>query len=282
MERSSSTERFQPLTSISSGDGLEVTPDLYCLTIQIVNVVFYGHAGEGNDWVLIDAGMPKSADAIREAAEDRFGENNPPKAIILTHGHFDHIGGLIDLLEVWNVPVYAHPLEIPYLTGRKDYPKPDVSVEGGMVAKLSFMFPHEGIDLGPSVHPLANDHTVPFMPEWKWIHTPGHSEGHISLFRAADHAMIVGDAFVTVRQDALYKVITQEKEVSGPPRYLTTDWEKSEQSVDILQALDPHIAITGHGLPANGSWLRENLTKLATDFRQLAVPDHGKFVEDDQ
>lgn len=282
MERSSSTERFQPFTSISSGDGLEVTPDLYCLTIQIVNVVFYGHAGEGNDWVLIDAGMPKSADAIREAAENRFGENNPPKAIILTHGHFDHIGGLIDLLEVWHVPVYAHSLEIPYLTGREDYPKPDMSVEGGMVAKLSFMFPHEGIDLADNVHPLANDHTVPFMPEWKWIHTPGHTEGHISLFRANDHAMIVGDAFVTVRQDALYKVITQAKEVSGPPRYLTTDWDKSEQSVGILQALDPHIAITGHGLPAEGNWLKENLTNLAADFREIAIPDYGKFVDDDQ
>ncbi|MBB4826245.1 glyoxylase-like metal-dependent hydrolase (beta-lactamase superfamily II) [Sporosarcina luteola] len=281
MERSSSTERFQPLTSVSSGDGYEVTPDLYCLTIQIVNVVFYGHAGGGNDWVLIDAGMPKSGDAIREAAERRFGVNNPPKAIILTHGHFDHIGGLIDLLEVWDVPVYAHTLEIPYLTGRKDYPKPDTSVEGGMIAKMSFMFPHESIDIGHKVHPLAQDHTVPFMPGWKWIHTPGHSEGHISLFRADDHAMIVGDAFVTVRQDALYKVITQEKELSGPPRYLTTDWEKSEQSVEILQALDPHFAITGHGVPVEGKWLKENLTELATHFRSRAVPDHGKFVEDE-
>ncbi|QTD41935.1 MBL fold metallo-hydrolase [Sporosarcina sp. Te-1] len=280
MERSSSTERFQPLTSVSSGDGYEVTPDLYCLTIQIVNVVFYGHAGDGNDWVLIDAGMPKSGDAIREAAEERFGVNNPPKAIILTHGHFDHIGGLIDLLEVWNVPVYAHTLEIPYLTGRKDYPKPDTSVEGGMVAKMSFMFPHEGIDLGHKVHPLAQDHIVPFMPGWKWIHTPGHSDGHISLFRADDHAMIVGDAFVSVRQDALYKVITQEKELSGPPRYLTPDWEKAEQSVEILQALDPNIAITGHGVPVEGEWLKENLTELATHFRSMAVPDHGKFVED--
>lgn len=280
MDRSSSTERFQPMTSVMSGQGVEVAPDLYCYTIQIVNVVFYGFAGEGNDWVLIDAGMPKSAEKIKEEAEKRFGKNNPPKAIILTHAHFDHIGGLIDLLEIWDVPVYAHELELPYITGQKNYPEPDTTVEGGMVAKLSFMFPHEGIDIGSKAHELSNDHTVPFMPDWKWIHTPGHSEGHISLFRNEDHAMIAGDAFVTVKQDELYKVFTQEKEIGGPPRYLTPDWETAEQSVEILAALRPNIAITGHGVPVGGQWLHANLDRLVSDFQSIAVPDHGKYVED--
>lgn len=280
MDRSSSTERFQPLTSVTSGQGVEVAPDLYCYTIQIVNIVFYGFAGEGNDWVLIDAGMPKSAEKIKEEAEKRFGKNNPPKAIILTHAHFDHIGGLIDLLEIWDAPVYAHELELPYITGQKNYPEPDTTVEGGMVAKLSFMFPHESIDIGSRAHELSNDHTVPFMPDWKWIHTPGHSEGHISLFRNEDHAMIAGDAFVTVKQDELYKVFTQEIEIGGPPRYLTPDWKTAEQSVEILAALRPNIAITGHGVPAEGQWLHENLDRLASEFEAIAVPDHGKYVED--
>ena len=282
MERSSSTERIQPLTSVSNGQGIEMTPDLYCFTVQIVNVVFYGIAGEGNDWVLIDAGMPKSAEVIKDEAENRFGKGNPPKAIILTHGHFDHVGGLIDLLEIWDVPVYAHELELPYLTGQKNYPKPDTSVEGGMVAKLSFMFPHESIDIGSKAHALSDNHTVPFMPGWKWIHTPGHTEGHISLFRNDDHAMIVGDAFVTVIQDELYKVFTQKKEMGGPPRYLTPDWKTAEQSVEILAALRPHIAITGHGVPVEGQWLIDNLDNLATEFQSIAVPDHGKFVDDSQ
>jgi glyoxylase-like metal-dependent hydrolase (beta-lactamase superfamily II) len=268
------------MTSVTSGQGFEVTPDLYCYTVQIVNVVFFGFAGEGNDWVLIDAGMPKSGATIKEEAEKRFGKNNPPKAIILTHGHFDHIGGLVDLLEVWDVPVYAHALEIPYITGQKNYPEPDTTVEGGMVAKLSFLFPHESIDIGSKAHALPDDHTIPFMPNWKWIHTPGHSDGHISMFRNDDHAMIVGDAFVTVIQDELYKVFTQEKEIGGPPRYLTLDWDVAEQSVGILAALRPKIAITGHGVPVEGPWLDENLDKLVSNFETIAVPDYGKFVDD--
>ncbi|MDY0395290.1 MBL fold metallo-hydrolase [Virgibacillus halophilus] len=38
---------------------------------------------------------------------------------MLTHGHFDHVGGLVDLVKEWEVPVYAHSLEFPYLTGKK-------------------------------------------------------------------------------------------------------------------------------------------------------------------
>ena len=81
--------------------------------------------------------MPKCANEIISVAEDRFGTNSRPKAIILTHGHFDHVGGIIELIKYWDVPVYAHQMEIPFLTGQQSYPEPDPTVEGGMVAKMS-------------------------------------------------------------------------------------------------------------------------------------------------
>lgn len=168
--------------------------------------------------------MPNSAEEIISVVESRFGANSRPKAIILTHGHFDHVGSIIELVKEWKVPVYAHKLEIPFLTGRQSYPAPDPTVEGGMVAKISPLFPNEPIDLGDNVEALPSDGTVPHMTGFKWIYTPGHSPGHISLFRENDHALIVGDAFVTVKQEYLYKVLTQEQEISGPPRYLTTNW----------------------------------------------------------
>src|SRR5690625_1779130 len=138
--------KYIPATSIASGSGIEVLPDLYQFTVQIVNIHLIGHPN-AEKFVLIDAGMPKSSQMIISAVEERFGEGRQPEAIILTHGHFDHVGALIKLVEKWNVPVYAHTLEMPYVTGEEKYPKPDASVEGGLIAKMSPMFPNDPIDL---------------------------------------------------------------------------------------------------------------------------------------
>ncbi|MEP9406694.1 MBL fold metallo-hydrolase [Peribacillus frigoritolerans] len=271
-------EKFMPMTSIASGDVQIINEDIYCLSVQIVNVIFVG-SPKDDKWVLIDAGMPRSAEAIKNTAEEIYGQQKPPAAIILTHGHFDHVGALIELMEYWEAPVYAHIKEMPYLTGQENYPEPDPTVEGGMVAKISSIFPNEGINLDEKVQPLPDDHSVPGLRDWKWVHTPGHSKGHISLFRESDRSLIVGDAFVNVRQDSLYKVITQEKEIAGPPRYLTTDWEAAKESVRLLEGLKPAVAITGHGYPVEGKELEMGLAKLAKEFDSLAKPDHGKYVE---
>ncbi|GIN71776.1 MBL fold metallo-hydrolase [Bacillus sp. J14TS2] len=269
--------KYIPATSIGSGVGQEVLSDLYCYTVQIVNIVL---AGQPNDssFVLVDAGMPYSAPAIIKETEKRFGENCRPEAILLTHGHFDHIGAVIELIEHWDIPVYAHQLELPFLTGERDYPEPDATVEGGMVAKLSPYFPNDAIQLGNHVQALPEDGSVPYMPGFRWLHTPGHSPGHVSFFRDEDRALIAGDAFITVKQDALYKVFTQEQEINGPPRYLTTDWNAARESVQKLAALKPDTAIVGHGLPLQGEALTKSLEKLVNDFNQIAIPDYGKYV----
>jgi glyoxylase-like metal-dependent hydrolase (beta-lactamase superfamily II) len=269
--------KFIPATSVTSGASVEILPDLYCHTIQIVNICLVGDPDK-KEFVLVDAGMPKTADDIIAVTEKRFGANSRPQAIILTHGHFDHVGAIIELVKHWNVPVYAHEAEMPYLTGKARYPEPDPSVEGGMVAKMSAFFPNEPIHLGERVEPLPSDGTVPHLPDFRWIHTPGHTPGHVSLFRNRDRALIAGDAFVTVRQDSLYKVFTQEVEISGPPRYFTTDWNAARESVRKLAALQPEVAVTGHGVPVSGEKLREGLAKLAREFDQIAVPDYGKYV----
>ena len=118
------------------------------------------------------------------------------------------------------------------------------------------------------------------MPEFRWIHTPGHAPGHISLFRENDRALIAGDAFITVKQEYLYKVLTQEQEISGPPRYLTTDWTAAKNSVIKLAELNPAVAITGHGTPMTGDLLLNSLEKLVRDFDSIAIPDYGKYVDD--
>lgn len=140
------------------------------------------------------------------------------------------------------------------------------------------MFPNEPINLGDNVATLPADGTVPHMPGFKWLFTPGHSPGHVSLFREKDRALIAGDAFVTVKQEYLYKVLTQEQEISRPPRYLTTNWIAAKESVTKLGQLNPTVAVTGHGLPMTRELLTKSLEKLVKNFDEIAKPDYGKYV----
>jgi len=257
----------------------EVAPDLAYRRLGIVNVILVGPAGAGDrEWVLIDAGLNGTAGLIRSAAQARFGENSRPAAIVMTHGHFDHVGALEQLAEEWDVPVYAHPLEHPYLNGNASYPPGDPSVGGGLMARLARLYPRSPVNVGARLRPLPEDGSVPHMPAWRWIHTPGHSVGHVSLWREADGALIVGDAFCTTGQESAYEVALQDPQMHGPPMYFTIDWEAAEDSVKRLAALDPELAVTFHGRPMRGPEMREALHRLAREFREVAVPAKGEYV----
>ncbi|MCX7710849.1 MAG: MBL fold metallo-hydrolase [Clostridia bacterium] len=253
-----------------------VAGDILCLPVMIVNVCLIGNKDE---WVLVDTGVGNSEGKILQAAEKSFGENSPPKAIVLTHGHFDHIGAVTGLMKRWNIPVYAHESELPYLTGKADYPPPDPSVGGGLMAAISPVYPNQGINLGDQVIALPRDGNIPFMPGWQWIHTPGHTAGHISLFRERDRVLIAGDAFTTVKQESAMAVLTKKQEVHGPPAYFTTDWKAAWDSVKQLEALNPQVVISSHGLPLSGEKLTNELKELARNFDKLAIPDQGKYVQ---
>ena len=256
-----------------------VTDSLAGLRIGIVNVYFHGEpsAGDGR-WVLIDAGLHGSSERIVHAAEELYRVGARPAAIILTHGHFDHVGALRDLALLWDVPIYAHELELPYLDGRSAYPPPDPTVGGGAMAALSRRYPRGPIDVRDWLHTLPADGAVPGMAGWRWVHTPGHSPGHVSLYDAATSTLIVGDAFVTTKQESMLAALTQRPELHGPPMYYTTDWDAARESVRRLSDLDPEIVATGHGRPLRGPLMREALHTLARDFDMLAVPRRGRYV----
>jgi glyoxylase-like metal-dependent hydrolase (beta-lactamase superfamily II) len=253
----------------------QIARGVYRLRTLVVNVYFVGNGTSSRHWMLIDTGMPGYAHTIRREAERIFGM--PPAAILLTHGHFDHIGGLPRLSDEWGVPVYAHPLELPYLTGRSPYAPPDPTVGGGTLSRISPLYPRGPIDLEERVCVLPQGGAVPGLSDWTWLRTDGHTPGHVSFFREQDRTLIAGDAVVTTRQESTLDVLLQRRTVWRPPAYYTSDWNAARRSVETLAALEPEVLATGHGDVLSGAAMRGELKALADRFDRV-MPQSGRYV----
>lgn len=138
---------------------------------QNVYIYFDENTKEG---VIIDPGA--QAQAISKIIDDN-GIN--VKAILLTHGHSDHIGAVEELKEKYNVPVGAHKWEIPVLRD-----------EG---ANLSLMLTSKSTVIVPDLAFEDGDEFKFNNCTLKVIHTPGHTQGGVCYYDAQNGVLFSGD-----------------------------------------------------------------------------------------
>ena len=274
----------------ASGPGMcrEVAPDVYCMEtgkgISRSNVYF---VRSGPAWVLIDAALANCGGLIREAAESLFGADTPPAAILLTHNHPDHTGSVLELVRMWDCPVYVHPDELPYvaiedLPAIEKYANP---LDRWMILPILRMMPPRRVEAMISsgsikavVRAFDPSAAVPGLPEWECIPTPGHTPGHVAFFRTSDRVLITGDAIVTVNLNSLWGFLLwslrlSKQRVSGPPWYSTWNWRAAKESVIVLARLKACVLASGHGVPMSGGETAQELAAFAGAF---SAPAAGK------
>jgi glyoxylase-like metal-dependent hydrolase (beta-lactamase superfamily II) len=238
----------------------EIAPGVAVIPTLIANAYL---VGDSASWVLVDACTPGNERRIQRAAERRFGAGSRPRAILLTHGHFDHAGSAGPLADAWNVRIYAHSLELPFLQGEAQYP-PFNLTSPGFFTTLARFFPTTTVDLGARVEALPPGRPIPGLADWEWIETPGHTPGHISFFRRSDRALIAGDAVTTMDLDSMWGTLSKRKQVCRPPVPATSNWKDARRSVEQLAGLRPSCIAAGHGAPMHDA--ADELARLAENF----------------
>ena len=129
---------------------------------------------ESGDAVLIDCPLGIHDDLSKTVAENKYNLN----AIILTHGHWDHVGETSRIAEACGADVAIHKDDEPFLLEPDSLLGP---VPDGVVGRKADWFIEEGKQI--TCGSLAFD----------VLHLPGHSAGHIALHHAETKSLFSGD-----------------------------------------------------------------------------------------
>ncbi len=179
--------------------------------------------------VLVDAGFSWQAKRVLRDVRGRIVRSH-----VLTHAHVDHAGGSRQVVDALGVPVRAGARDLPTLaSGRPEQAFPGVLRKPGEAYASFTPVPeatalHEGDEIGDGFVVLD---------------TPGHSAGHISLWRERDRVLICGDVV-----NAMH-LLTTVPGLHEPPGVFTPDPVENRRSIRRIAALEPRLVLVGHGPP---------------------------------
>lgn len=178
--------------------------------------------------ILIDAGTRGDRRRVMKQIADR-----ELSQVALTHVHPDHQGLVAEICTTRGIPLACHEADVDAMEGRRP-----IQEKGGenpinrAVIRLWAGPPHR-VDR----HLKDGD----MLGDFRVIHTPGHSRGHVVYFRDADRVAICGD----VVRNMTY--VTTRSGVREPPADFTYDPAENRRSIRRLAELDPSLILPGHG-----------------------------------
>ncbi len=177
--------------------------------------------------VLIDSGTPASARRLMRDIEGRA-----IAAHAITHAHPDHYGSSKAVSRRLDLPFWCPSGDADALESRR------VAHSELLLGRLLGLAP------GPAGPPIARrlregDEIAGF----RVLDTPGHSPGHISYWRESDGVLLVGDVAFNAA------LLSGRVGLREPPAFMTVDPARNRESIRRLAALEPRLALFGHGPP---------------------------------
>jgi glyoxylase-like metal-dependent hydrolase (beta-lactamase superfamily II) len=197
---------------------------------------------------IVDAGVPRSWASLHEALA-RLGRTPADiRALVLTHGHFDHVGFAERARKAFGIPVYVHNNDVPLTQHpwRYDHERPRSWYFTTQIQAMPnlWRFIRDRAFWPPPVRDVVrygDDETLPVPGAPRVVATPGHTLGHCSLHFPDRDAVIVGDALVTLDP---YTNLTGPRLVA---RAATVDSARNRATLDALAATGARHLLVGHG-----------------------------------
>ncbi len=158
-----------------------------------------------------------------------------PVAILLTHGHFDHIMGIDSILENWNIPVYVEEEDLPIMTD------PELNLSSSYTNGYSF----------DGAKPLKDGQKLELAGETiEVIHTPGHTMGGCCYYLPVEHAVFSGDTlfqrsvgrtdFSNSSQDAIVRSV-RERLFALPDDTIVYPGHMGETKIEYEKLHNPYV-----------------------------------------
>jgi glyoxylase-like metal-dependent hydrolase (beta-lactamase superfamily II) len=222
---------------------MKVTEGIYKVEGVNCNVYLVEH---GDKLILIDTGMPRSDKKIVKTIEGLDRKPTDVSTIVLTHFHIDHVGSAKKMKGLTNAKVAVHEADADFVSGKKAPPKPKYLK---LAWRIMFRILSSVVKATPvEVNlPLKDGDKLGNLTV---IHTPGHSDGSISLIDAERKVMFVGDA-----------VRFTDGKIMGPPEQFSLDLDKARDSIRKISMFDFDIMLSGHGQP-----LMENASQKIKEY----------------